>query len=193
MNGGTMLLSNHEGIPPLPLEVDDEALTLSGVPQGTSPAQGLSDTPSFTYISGFVAVVQIFRIIGEVQTRHHTLINDPSSSQDALTLILWIDKTVERLRNITEELPLGLRARPATGTGHSGPPSVTSFSQAFSGKTDMDATAGIQQANIVITALCAEFALVSLTVLLTSTADTICSSISVLPCIPRRISGLKGK
>jgi hypothetical protein len=156
MNGGTMLIHHQEGLPPLPLEIDDEQLSNST----SHPLPASAAHP--TYISGFVTLVKIFVILGECQHRHRTLNNDPELSQELPTLNRWLDNAVERLRKITDKLPVEFRAKePRTEFG---PTAATNGSGLAAGmEDDSDATAGIQQANICITALCVEFALVSVT------------------------------
>ncbi|KAK1921136.1 hypothetical protein DB88DRAFT_499777 [Papiliotrema laurentii] len=155
MNGGTMLIHHQEGLPPLPLEIDDEQLSNST----SHPLPASAAHP--TYISGFVTLVKIFVILGECQHRHRTLNNDPELSQELPTLNRWLDNAVERLRKITDKLPVEFRAKePRTEFG---PTAATNGSGLAAGmEDDSDATAGIQQANICITALCVEFALLDL-------------------------------
>ena len=173
MNGGYMLLHHHEIIPPLPLEIDDEHLSTSPTQPHPQLSPAVAQTPNKqTYISGFVALCRIFVILGECQQRHRTLINDPEAGQDMPTLMRWLDGAVERLRRITDgfasDLPLRTaRVRSGSNAGAVGGISGmgTGMGMAAGMGTDADAdseaTAGIQQANICITALCAEFALVS--------------------------------
>lgn len=152
MNGGTMLIHHQEGLPPLPLEIDDEQLSNttpihpSTTPTGSKP----------TYISGFVTLLRIFLILGECQHRHRTLLNDPGAGQDLPTLTRWLEGATDRLRRITDKLPVEFRPKDVNDGG---------FGKASAVEDDSDATAGIQQANICITALCVEFALVSLNLL----------------------------
>lgn len=164
MNGGHGLVHHQEGLPPLPLELDDEHLS------GVIPSQihGSSTMPSphqpfstkQTYIAGFVTLIKIFTIIGECQSRHRTLSNDPEASQDLPTLGRWLERAVERLRRITDTLPS--EYKPAKGQTPSGGMGGVGGVGVVSGMDDEEAIKGIQQANICITALCAEFALVSL-------------------------------
>lgn len=154
MNGGNMLFNNHEGVPPLPLDVEDERITSTGImPSSSSTAGGFTN-----YIAGFIAVVQIFRTLGECQLRHRTLLNDPTASQDPLALLQWVQHAVSRLQSITESLPVDLRAKRTT-IGPDGKSKAINVT--LNTTPDSAATAGIQQANIFITAMCAEFALVS--------------------------------
>jgi len=117
------------------------------------------DGTKHTYIAGFVALIKIFIILGECQQRHRTLLNDPEAGQDLPTLMRWLDSAVDRLRRITDEFASDLPLRKSRGQNMGnvagGPNPVGGGADA-----DVEATAGIQQANICITALCAEFALV---------------------------------
>jgi hypothetical protein len=155
MNGGNMLIHHHEIIPPLPLEIDDEHLSNSVLHQ----AHTTTDGTKHTYIAGFVALIKIFVILGECQQRHRTLLNDSQAGQDLPTLMRWLDSAVDRLRRITDEFASGLPLRKARGQ-HGGGLAGGTSSVGGGADADVEATAGIQQANICITALCAEFALV---------------------------------
>ena len=147
MNGGHMILANHEGVPPLPLEVDDENLASASGPDQSE------EFKKHTYISGFVAILKIFQVLGECQLRHRTFQNDPTAVQDMTTLTRWIDDAAVRLRQITEGLPKEMHPKEHQEGEIGG--------SRMMAESDSDATAGIQWANICITALCAEFALVS--------------------------------
>ena len=156
MNGGTMLIHHQEGLPPLPLEIDDEQLSNSTSHTLASPI------PAPTYISGFVTLLRIFLILGECQHRHRILLNDPELGQDLPTLNRWLDIATDRLRRITDRLPAEFRPKePKTDFGHLTNGSAGIGAIGIGMEDDSDATAGIQQANICITALCVEFALVS--------------------------------
>ena len=150
MNGGTMLVHMHEIVPPLPLEIDDEHLSNS-IPHSAHPT---TDGNKHTYIAGFVALIKIFVILGECQQRHRTMLNDPEAGQDLPTLMRWLDSAVDRLRRITDGFASDLPLRKSRSLPNAAGGAVGGTD------SDVEATAGIQQANICITALCAEFALV---------------------------------
>jgi hypothetical protein len=158
MNGGHTLIHHQEGLPPLPLEIDDEHL--STVPPSIPHYADNTSRPSHpksTYIAGFVTLIKIFIILGECQSRHRTWINDPDMSQDLPTLNLWLDPTIERLRRLTESVSAEYTSR--RDSSREG--GVSDSGGIMMGINDDEAIKGIQQANICITALCAEFALVS--------------------------------
>jgi len=162
MNGGYMLVHHHEIIPPLPLEIDDEHLSTSTSQPHPQLSPAAPQTPNKqTYISGFVALCRIFVILGECQQRHRTLINDPEAGQDLPTLMRWLDGAVERLRRITDGFASDLPLRTSRASGLNGVGNLGGGGGGMGMDSDSEATAGIQQANICITALCAEFALVS--------------------------------
>ncbi|ORY30802.1 hypothetical protein BCR39DRAFT_528419 [Naematelia encephala] len=146
-NGNPLMLHNMEGTPPLPMEVDDEYLTHSSI--GTQPPGTIS------HMTGFNFNVKLFQILGQCQVRHRTWLNDRESSPTAEALLEWVRGATSRLRGILDTLPEELRE---------GPP--------LRGRGAEEAFCGIQKANVHITALCAEFALMDFTTIL-SPGDTL--------------------
>lgn len=134
-------LNDMEGTPPLPLEIDDDYLTNS---TSTPQPQG-----SISYMTGFVVVSRIFQILGQAQIRQRTWSNNPSAGSDRAELLSWIAQNQVKMREIIQGLPAELRAE-----GHE-----HKVSGGFE-RAD-ESSLGIQRANIHITALCVEFALVS--------------------------------
>lgn len=159
-------LNDLEGIPPLPLEIDDDYLTTS-----TSTPQPRG---SISYMTGFVAVSRIFHILGQCQIRQKTWTQNPSAGPKRGDLLEWIEESQREMREILEALPGGLGADArggggggggsgsggtgemrGTGAGTGGGAGKGGFERAD------ESSLGIQRANIHITALCVDFALVS--------------------------------
>lgn len=139
MNGiSSISLNDLEGVPPLPLEIDDDYITTSVAivqPEGT-----------VSYMTGFVAVSRIFQILGQCQIRQKTYANNMAAGPPREALLVWVEEQRTGMRRLLDELPGKLRAdwREAGG-----------FERAE------ESSLGIQRANIHITALCVELALVS--------------------------------
>lgn len=137
LNGHTIALPDYEGIPPFPLEVDDEYITHESIHPQPSTRQ--------SFMSGFIVISRIFQILSQTLMRQRTLRINPSAGPDRTALLFWIEETTSQLRGIMDSLPPKLRhdyVVPPAGAGvdHS-----------------LYAT---QQANIQITALCLELSLV---------------------------------
>ena len=135
---GPISLHDSEGIPPLPLEIDDDYITTSLAtpqPMGT-----------VSYMTGFVVVSRIFQILGQCQIRSKTYVNNPTAGPSREELIQWVEKQREGIRGLLDDLPGKLRADWREEGG---------FERAE------ESSLGIQRANIHITALCVELALVS--------------------------------
>ena len=130
-NGSPVALPDFEGTPPLPLEVNDENMTSDHVPQAPNGKH--------SYITGFVAVIKIFRILSQCLLRQR-LFATSHEPFDRSELLQWVDSAQAEVRNVLNNLPVPLR--PATNS--------------TPGTSD-----GTQQANILITALCVELVLVS--------------------------------
>ena len=94
---------------------------------------------------GFVANLRLFQIIGQCQIRLKTLLNNSSASLGRSRLIPWISFAQAEARKVLDGLPEPLRADGGSVNGWS---------------ESAEAAFGIQQANIHVTALCVEFALV---------------------------------
>jgi hypothetical protein len=131
-----ILMNDFEGVPPYPLCIDDELITTEGnLPQ---PA----NRPS--YMTGFVANVQLMQILSECMRRHRTYQTSPVDT-DVYAILMWIEKAQTRMRQIIQGLPDVLGPSPPQGT-------------TLSDQSEVFAT---QRANLLITAVSAEFALVS--------------------------------
>lgn len=131
-------LNDLEGVSPLPLEVDDDYITNT---LATSQPEG-----TISYMTGFVVVSRIFQILGQCQIRQKTYANNRAAGPLREELLGWVEQQRSGMRRLLEDLPGKLRAdwREAGG-----------FERAE------ESSLGIQRANIHITALCVELALVS--------------------------------
>lgn len=212
MNGLTPIsLNDFEGTPPLPLEVDDEYLTTTGhAPQPTNTA---------SYMSGFVAGLRLFQVLGQCQLRQRILHACPEAGTSKDDLYRWIEDAQHRVRSLLEALPEELQAdiriRRDSGGGGGGGDATHGGGQTAGQRMDQhvklaggrmaesgsggdgherETTFGIQQANIHITALCLEFALVSVQVSTERRRGTeMCSSTSRSTCDPRKIQSRNGR
>jgi hypothetical protein len=154
MRGSPICLQDMEGHPPLPLEVDDECMTTEGnLPQPTN-------RPS--YMCGFITITKIFKILSECMVRQRTFKNPSAAGPDMAELLKWIESAQKRLRTTLDNVPPVLRVA-------AGDRSVWDKAEAF----------GTQRANILTTALCVEFALVSEVVRLVLQYSTLTSSHSL--------------
>jgi len=122
-----------DGVPPLPLEVDDEFLSVDG---GVQPSGRLS------YMAGFAYLARLFKVLSGCIVRHRTLAADPSSVPDKSKLMRWVTTSLEDVQSLLAQLPEELQPE---NISHDGPPSVF----------------GTQAANLYVTALCIELSLVS--------------------------------
>lgn len=125
----------------MPLEVDDDYITTSGT---SGQPGGMT-----SYMSGFVANSRIFQVLGQAQLRQRTFAHNFDAGPSPNQLLHWIARAQATLRKILDELPADLREDFKT--------------HQFDEK--MDSHLGVSQANIHISALCVEFALVSLRIL----------------------------
>lgn len=131
-------LNDLEGVPPLPLEIDDDFITTSVAtpqPEGT-----------VSYMTGFVVVSRIFQILGQCQIRQKTFANNRGAGPPREELLIWVEDQRMVMRRLLDELPGKLRADWRE---------VGGFERAE------ESSLGIQRANIHITALCVELTLVS--------------------------------
>ncbi|GMK56592.1 hypothetical protein CspeluHIS016_0304320 [Cutaneotrichosporon spelunceum] len=158
LSGRPIILHDFEGVPPLPLLVDDEYLTPAGhLPQPEGP-------PSV--MVGVVAILRMFQVVSGCVARHRAFANrkrdgtpvDDDFDEDAS--VRWITGAQARLRGVLSALPpalcMDLQA---------------SFAAERADQSDFSLF-GIQQANISITALCAEFALLDFRACLRPDEDT---------------------
>jgi hypothetical protein len=139
LNGAAILLHELEGTPPLPMPVDDDYISAQGhFPQPTGKR---------SYMSGFIAVTRVFRILGECLCRHRAVSNGVGGTPlDTPNKLQWIKEAVSEIQQVLDGVPA-----PTGGTSGLSPQI----------ENNVEAWWGIQRANIHITALCAEFALVS--------------------------------
>lgn len=137
LDGHGILIHDVDGVPPLPAEVDDERFSIiADAVSESSP----SHPPSF--MVGFVMIAKLFQWIYQCLWRHRCLQNDLSMGYDSKDLIKWAVEIKQKLDNAIAELPSQLRST------HILPDEGYSVF-------------GMQAANICITALCLELALVS--------------------------------
>lgn len=129
-----MALHDAEGTPPMPSEVDDEYITELGT--------GFQPVGSISLIVGYNAVTQIFRLMSQCLWRHRTWVVSPSEALETATLLAWIPNAMGQIQQLLAGLPSCLRPECNVGLQSTGP-------------------YGTQVANIYITALCTELALVS--------------------------------
>lgn len=125
-------LNDYEGLPPLPLAVDDELIT----PQGAfpQPAGGTS------YMAGFNGCIQLFPLLAECIVRTRRLQgrqrDGPLPPEEVDAELAWEQRVRQQLRVMMADLPPELGDNP--------PP-----------QDDMDpdraAIIGMQRANILVT------------------------------------------
>jgi hypothetical protein len=140
--GHPIHLNTFEGLSALPMEVDDEVLTVQGAfsqPSGTGSA-----------LSGFIGCVELFPYMAECiarQRRHRYRASqgDGFSAEDVRREQAWIDQTRGFVDAKMERLPRYLRDPSWVGPGDE----TTS------------AVIGMQRANILVTEASVHFALVS--------------------------------
>lgn len=144
MSGRPIILHDFEGVAPFPLEVDDDYITTVGyLPQ---PERKTS------YMYGFVTIMRIFQIISQAITKHRSFANvaDAGTEEDVDLLVRWIENAQRKLHIILDGLPPSL---------------CTDLNDLSNEEIEPAADInlfGIQQANITITVLCAEFVLLDL-------------------------------
>lgn len=132
-----MAITDSDGLPPMAAEIDDEMMICGAdviVPQ---PAGRVS------YMTGFVAIARLFVLLSRCLRRHRTVsTDDPTAGPNEATLINWTSQAKESLDKIIADLPPELHSD-------------------FKSTGDEHLPYGMQAANIIITALCLDFALVS--------------------------------
>ncbi|RSH92930.1 hypothetical protein EHS25_008376 [Saitozyma podzolica] len=149
LNGHPILCNDHDGVCPFPLEVDDEYMTADGcLPQ---PLHRVS------YMTGFNTINKVFQIVSQCLTRQRMYVIGPQSGLNADTLLEWVDASARQLRSLLLDLPKVLNA---------------DFSATPEFADTPESAYGIQQANIHITALAGEFALMDFRSTLRPSEDT---------------------
>ena len=180
-----MIICDVQGTPPLPSEVDDDLLTdsrhrteegVQGGPQQATETGSHGQLPSqpkrrMSVMVGFVALTKIFELLSKCLWRHRIYLSaDPTSGGSREALQSWVLQSKVELQHIMEGLPFQLRPD-------------------FNPKTGVDLPFGIQAANICITGLCLELALVRMVAhydhIEVTDLRSMFSSISILVC-PRR-------
>lgn len=133
LNGHPIAFHDVEGIPPLPKAVDDDNLFSDRI--------GEQSSNHVSYMIGFNAIARIFQLIYHCTWRHRSYTADEARESS----LAWIAETHDKLTGILDGLPRVLQP----DANHQ---ATVSFSLFY----------GMQAANICITALCLELALVSL-------------------------------
>ena len=129
-------MPDYEGVPPMPLEVDDEFIT----PQGYLPQP--STRPST--MTGLAMCCRLFRIFSECLFRHRTFSYTPGVAADPESTLIWVESSRRDLIDTLRSMPDAWRSDP----------------QGMSDEDDR-VMYGTQRANILITAASLDFALVS--------------------------------
>ncbi|GMK58065.1 hypothetical protein CspeluHIS016_0500970 [Cutaneotrichosporon spelunceum] len=132
LNGHPIQLLDMDGTPPLPLEVDDEHLSPHAA--GEQPEGRLS------YMAGFLAICRLFKVLSACLVRHRTLLNDPESALPPDAQRMFVDSSLDYVRALRADMPSALQPDNASA----------------------DTVLGTQAANVYITALCIELALLDL-------------------------------
>ncbi|KIR26190.1 hypothetical protein I307_05224 [Cryptococcus deuterogattii 99/473] len=130
-------IQDWDGTPPLPLEVDDDFITRDDVLL-IQPGQ------QHSYMIGFNCIIRLFQILSQCILRQRLLNSAPSFEFNVWAHGEWVQETMYELRQILADLPPQLHPEPEFQEDPS-----TSFN-------------GTQAANICITALCVEMALLDL-------------------------------
>lgn len=128
-------IQDSDGVPPLPLEVDDDFITRDDMLL-VQPGQ------QHSYMVGFNCVNRLFQILSQCMLRQRLLNSTPSFGFNVWAHGEWVQGAMNELRQILADLPPQLRPEPGSGGDSS-----TSFNET-------------QAANICFTALCVEMALV---------------------------------
>ncbi|KAL1413725.1 hypothetical protein Q8F55_001507 [Vanrija albida] len=129
LNGHPVQLSDFDGTPPLPLEIDDEYL-----PGLAQPADKTS------YLAAFGITARLFKVLGGCIQRHRVWLHDADAGPSGVRLASWVAEQRREVEGLLAGLPPTLQPRFQQGS--------TAFAT--------------QAANIYITALCAELALLDL-------------------------------
>lgn len=148
LSGRVLVLPDFEAAGPLPLEIDDDFITPAGhLPQ---PAGRTS------YMAGFVFIMRIWMIVSHCVARHRAFANGEEADNKEENLA-WVSAAQNQLRRLLESLPSSLRSELSHESSE--PPANPSLF-------------GVQQTNITITVLCAEFALLDFRASLSPEIDT---------------------
>jgi hypothetical protein len=136
-------MNGFEGFAPLPLDIDDELITAQGV---FEPVPG-----SYSSLTGFLAVVQLFPCMADCIARHRSLRQrqfrgHPLTSDEAAKELAWIASTRAACEAGMDSLPAYLKD--PTWDGH--------------GDDDWLAITAMQRANVWVTDSSLKFILVSL-------------------------------
>jgi hypothetical protein len=132
MTGSPISLHDIDGCPPLPLEIDDEYINTEGyLPQ---PPGRVS------YMTGFALISNVFRILYECMMRQRIFETMPTMGADRVMLRIWVNEAQSRLKRLLGSAPTAL---------------IPGMDE------QQDDVFGTQRANILVTALCTDFALVS--------------------------------
>ncbi|KAM0749420.1 hypothetical protein T439DRAFT_327121 [Meredithblackwellia eburnea MCA 4105] len=161
LNGYPMIIHDIEGLPELPVQVDDECIFKDGIRSG--PAGGNPSTPSF--LVGFVSNCRLFEIISQSIVHRRSLQTQSGSRVgrvDPATIEKWVEAAFVWISEIMEELPVELKNGSGEHLDVWG-----GLSGGKSGATPLSPY-GTQQANILVTALSAEFSLLDLKALLSA-------------------------
>ncbi|WWD01551.1 hypothetical protein V866_008496 [Kwoniella sp. B9012] len=135
LNGAPIMLLEMEGTPPLPMAVDDEYISEEHhFPQ---PANKRS------YLSGFIVIAKMFRILGRCLQRHRMFLQDPGIFDNPDASLAWIEEALSELEELTEGVPI---------------PAGNPAGLGVDAQADQQSWWGTQCANIHITALCVRFA-----------------------------------
>lgn len=130
------LMPDYEGVPPMPLEVDDEFIT----PQGYLPQP--ATRPST--MTGLAMCCRLFRIFSECLFRHRTFSYTPSRAAEPESTLIWVESSRRELIEALRGMPTAWQADPEDMPDE-----------------DDRVMYGTQRANILITAASLDFALVS--------------------------------
>lgn len=148
LSGRPIIIPDFEVAGPLPVEIDDDYITPAGYvrqPRGVT-----------SYMGGFVFIMRVWTIVSRCVAQHRAFANGEESDNRAAHLA-WVGAAQNQLRELHENLPTSLRSE----LGHeSDEPSA------------QPSLFGIQQTNITITVLCAEFALLDFRASLSPDKDT---------------------
>lgn len=135
--GNPILMHDHEGVPPYPLETDDEFITAAGY-----VSQPLA---SLSYMVGYVYNIRLFRFLSTSLLRRRLL---ECAALGELNITLdegwnWAEEARHKISCLQRELPVKLRALELSHCSTSDQPDIFQT----------------QRANIVVTAAIVEFAL----------------------------------
>ncbi|AAW45173.2 expressed protein [Cryptococcus deneoformans JEC21] len=173
-------IQDSDGVPPLPLEVDDDFITRDDMLL-VQPGQ------QHSYMVGFNCVNRLFQILSQCMLRQRLLNSTPSFGFNVWAHGEWVQGAMNELRQILADLPPQLRPEPGSGGDSS-----TSFNET-------------QAANICITALCVEMALLDLKVRFSpdvdirqdrqSIAQRVFQQLQSIPieCLARNGESMRGK